>query len=143
MLSEIKEENILTLKPILKSTREFRYRPSSENRDKEVSLMDLFFSFEKNRNINDCIADYNSSSLDKYLSRFADLLSEYIEVDSLSDLVDIIYLDKTVASSYSKTLDFYESNIPYLNGFYFILANLLLPLLCYIMRPFVLQASNT
>lgn len=120
LLSEIKEENILTLKPILKSTREFRYRPSLENRDKEVSLMDLFFSFEKNRNINDCIADYNSSALDKYLSRFADLLSEYIEVDSLSDLVDIIYQDKTVASSYSKTLDFYESNIPYLNGFYFL-----------------------
>lgn len=120
LLSEIKEENISTLKPILKSTREYRYRPSLENKDKEVSLMDLFFSFEKNKNINDCIADYNSSSIDKYLSRFADLLSEYIEVDSLSDLVDYIYQDKTVVSSYSKALNFYESNIPYLNGFYFL-----------------------
>lgn len=119
LLSEINEENVSALKPILKSTRGYRYRPSLENKDKEVSLMDLFFSFEKNKSINDCIADYNSSSLDKNLSRFADLLSEYIEVDSLSDLVALIYQDKTVVSSYSKALNFYESNIPYLNGFYF------------------------
>lgn len=120
LLAEIKEKDVLTLKPILKSTREFRFSPSLENKYKEVSLMDLFFSFEKNKNINECISDYNNSSLDKYLSRFADLLTNNIEIDSLSDLVDLIYQEKTVASSYCKALDFYKSNTPYLNGFYFL-----------------------
>ena len=46
----------------------------------------------------------------KYLSRFSELLSEYIEIDSLSNLVDSVYQDKTIVSNYGKALNFYESN---------------------------------
>ncbi len=119
LISEIKKEEISTIKQILKSAREFRFRPSLENKEKEVSLTDLFFSVEKNKNIDKNISDYHDSSIAKYLDNFSKLLSEYIEIDTLSDFVDILFEENTIAASYSKSLNFYESNIPYLNGFYY------------------------
>lgn len=120
LIAEIEKENLKPLISILKNLREFKFRPSLENRENEVSLVDLFFSFEKNNKIGESIDDYKNSSISKYLARFSQLLSDYSDVNSLSDMVDAIYQNKTNATSYFKALNFCESNIPYLNGFYYL-----------------------
>lgn len=120
LIAEIEKENLTPLISILKNLREFKFRPSPENRENEVSLVDLFFSFEKNNKIGESIDDYKNSSISKYLTRFSQLLSDYSDVNSLSDMVNAIYQNKTNATSYFKALNFYESNIPYLNGFYYL-----------------------
>ena len=48
LITEIKKEELSTIKPVLKAAREFCFRP--ENKEQEVSLSDLFFSIVKNKN---------------------------------------------------------------------------------------------
>jgi len=120
LIAEIKPEDLTNLVTILKNSRDFKLRPSLENSETEVSLVDLFFCFEKNKFLNKNIDDYKNSSISKYLMRFSELLSEYEDIKSLKDLIDVLNQSKTTASSYYKALYFYESNIPYLNGFYYL-----------------------
>lgn len=105
---------------ILKSCREFKFKPSLENKDQDVSLVDIFYCFQKNPKIERCIEDYKSPNLAKDLSRFSDLLAEYIKVDSLDELSNIISQEQSTISTYSKSLNFYTSNIPYLEGLFYL-----------------------
>lgn len=120
LIAEITSDELLKLNTILKNSRDLKLCPISKNSETEVSLVDLFFCFEKNKSIVGSIEEYKNSTISKYLTRFSELLSDYYEIDSVSDLIDVLNQNSTVASSYYKSLNFYVSNIPYLNGFYYL-----------------------
>jgi hypothetical protein len=120
LLADLVEDDMNSLRQIISNSRKYKFRPAYNEKDSEVSLMDLFFSFDRNLNLSNCVQDYKNSPLSKYLTRFSEVVARDTDVNSLDDLMEILSQNSSPISSYGKVLKIYDSNIHFLNGFYYL-----------------------